>query len=110
VRRTIRSNGRQIDSEAGAFSGLRNNTDCARVTFNNAVADRQSQTGALCAFRREERLEYFLLHVVRHSHAVIREVQLQSILDAATADHEPSAPRHGVNGIYDHVDKDFTQL
>src|SRR4051794_15674255 len=50
----------KIDAERRALTGLADDRDVAAALFNNAVNDRQAETGALPAFfRGEKRLEQF---------------------------------------------------
>jgi len=62
------------------------------------------------ALRRKEGLEDLLSHVVGHSHTVVAELKLQSLVFAAAGDRQLPASRHRVNRIDDHVHKNFPQL
>src|SRR6185295_11906156 len=61
-------------------------------------------------FRREERLENLLLHVLRHSGAIVAEMHLQSFVVALAGNQQTPAAWHRINRVHDHVYKHFAQL
>src|SRR5262249_31363268 len=68
---------RQCDGECGTFAGtLARGNDLAKVFFDNSIADRKAEAGALpSAATRKERFEQVLHDVVGHAAAVIGDNQ-----------------------------------
>src|SRR5207253_1300487 len=101
------------DEERGALARPAVDRDLAAVLLEDAVGDRQAETGpGPDLFRREERVEDALLELGRDPGPRVREGDPDQLVVAARGDPDRLALRIGerVSGVCEQVDEDLLEL
>src|SRR5512132_2531496 len=80
------------------------------MSLDDAIANRESETGALRAFCCKEWVEDPLPYVFRHSRSRISKAQAQPRAFTHAPNRKVATLRHCVYSIDDQIDKNLSQL
>src|ERR1044071_696908 len=106
--------GRQMNFKDGSYAGLALNLDLAAVIFDDALADRQSQTQAAAFLSGIKRLKNFVQRCRLDANPRIphrnHDFRRAGILAEIGADGQLPAVGHGIDGIEVEIDQHLHEL
>src|ERR1044072_5178728 len=113
-RRSSTAVGRQMNFKDGSYAGLALNSNITAVIFDDALADRQSQTQAAAFLRGIKRLKNFVerprLDATPRTPHRNHDFRRVGILTEIGADGQLPAVGHGIDGIEVEIDQHLHEL
>lgn len=100
---------RQSHFHRRAFSDFTGNVDSPFMIFHDAKADHQSKSGT-CFFRRIKRFAQFGQRLWGNSVSPVAKLNDDFLIVAFRGNHDQSAVGHGLNRIFQQVDKYLLDL